>query len=88
MKRKFTKHHATVYHRNIRSRYIGDKMQNLEQSITSNFKSYTSILLQGCVDPDGTEGSVINETDIIIIICDRLAQMTQSDDLSTFRRNF
>ena len=31
----FTKHHATVYHRNTQSRYTRDKMKSLEHSITS-----------------------------------------------------
>ena len=33
----FTKHFSTVYHRNMRSRYIKYKMKHLELNITSQF---------------------------------------------------
>ena len=51
-----TKHHATVYHRNMQSRYTRDKIQHLEMNITSQYKKRDIIKLRGCVDPYGTAG--------------------------------
>ena len=44
---QFTKHHATVYHRNIQSRYTRDKMKSLEYSITSQLENETSFHCEG-----------------------------------------
>jgi len=51
----FTKHHATIYHRDMRPRYIHDVVQHLCNKVTSICNKYNTEIkssqVRGCVDP-------------------------------------
>ena len=68
-----SKHRATVYHRNMRSRYIRDKIQLLTLNITSQFKNETSFHCEGVLIQLAQRDPVINETYVTSRHCDRLS---------------
>ena len=51
----FTKHHATIYHREMRPHYIRDIVHTVTQNLAQICTQYTPDImtsqLRGCVDP-------------------------------------